>query len=116
MVEENGLGILPDDFYQFDGKEIMCDLWDEPRHIEDNLYMINGQFFIEPRELNLPDDIDLTPFMQDTKINMEQLRGHEIELLALDIEKDLHRRSAGRSHLIGKFKNPLLEYPEHSED
>ena len=116
VVEENGLGILPDDFYQFDGKEIMCDLWDEPRHIEDNLYMINGQFFIEPRELNLPDDIDLTPFMQDTKMNMEQLRGHEIELLALDIEKDLHRRSAGRSHLIGKFKNPLLEYPEHSED
>ena len=114
-VKENGLGVLPDDFYQFDGKEIMCDLWDEPRYIEDDLYMVDGQFFIEPRKLSLPDDIDLTPFMQDTKINMEQLRGHETELLCQQIEKDLHQRWEKFSQR-GKFKNPLLEYPEHSED
>jgi acyl-CoA synthetase (AMP-forming)/AMP-acid ligase II len=77
VVKENGLGVLADDFYQFDGKEIRCELWDEPRYIEDTLYLIDGHFFIEPRELpEVPDDVDLEPFFQDTKINFEQLRGY----------------------------------------
>lgn len=77
VVKENGLGVLADDFYQFDGKKIQCELWDEPRYIEDTLYLIDGHFFIEPRELpEVPDDVDLEPFFQDTKINFEQLRGY----------------------------------------
>jgi hypothetical protein len=123
VVKENGLGVLPDDFYEFDGKEIMCELWDKPRYIEDDLYMIDDQFFIEPRKLNLPDDIDLTPFMQDTKINMEQLRGHETELLCQQIEKDLHQRVAilqlvsnhASRFILSKDYSPT-KYPIHSED
>ena len=77
VVKENGLGVLADDFYQFDGKEVRCELWDEPRYIEDTLYLIDGHFFIEPRDLpEVPDDVDLEPFFQDTKINFEQLRGY----------------------------------------
>jgi len=76
VVKENGLGVLADDFYQFDGKEVRCELWDEPRYIEDDL-TFDGQFFIEPRDLpEVPDDVDLEPFFQDTKINFEQLRGY----------------------------------------
>jgi acyl-CoA synthetase (AMP-forming)/AMP-acid ligase II len=76
VVKENGLGVLADDFYQFDGKEVRCELWDEPRYIEDDL-TFDGQFFIEPRDLpEVPDDVDLEPFYQDTKINFEQLRGY----------------------------------------
>ena len=77
VVKQDGLGVLADDFYQFDGKEVRCELWDEPRYIEDTLYMIDGHFFIEPRDLpDIPDDVDLEPFFQDTKINFEQLRGY----------------------------------------
>jgi acyl-CoA synthetase (AMP-forming)/AMP-acid ligase II len=76
VVKENGLGVLADDFYQFDGKEVRCELWDEPRYIEDDL-TFDGQFFIEPRDLpEVPDDVDLKPFFHDTKINFEQLRGY----------------------------------------
>lgn len=80
IVEENCLGVMPDQFYGMvmDGNrvEIHCDLWDEPRYIEDELEFRDGQFFlIKPRQLDLP-DIDLTPFMSDTKVSMEQLRGH----------------------------------------
>lgn len=76
VVKENGLGVLADDFYQFDGKEVRCELWNEPRYIEDEL-RFDGQFFIEPRDLpEVPDDVDLEPFFQDTKINFEQLRGY----------------------------------------
>jgi len=76
VVKENGLGVLADDFYQFDGKEVRCELWDEPRYIEDEL-TFDGQFFIKPRDLpEIPDDVDLEPFYQDTKINFEQLRGY----------------------------------------
>lgn len=77
VVKQDGLGMLADDFYQFDGKEVRCELWDEPRYIEDTLYLIDGHFFIEPRDLpEVPDDVDLEPFFQDTKINFEQLRGY----------------------------------------
>ena len=85
--------------------------------------MIDGQFFIEPRKLNLPDDIDLTPFMQDTKINMEQLRGHETELLCKQIEKDLHKRvailqlaSGGVAKFVLSKDYSPSKYPIHSED
>jgi acyl-CoA synthetase (AMP-forming)/AMP-acid ligase II len=80
VVEENCLGVMPDQFYGMVMKgnrvEIHSDLWDEPRYIEDELELRDGQFFlVNPRKIELP-DIDLTPFMSDTKISMEQLRGH----------------------------------------
>ena len=80
IVEENSLGIMPDQFYGMVMKdnrvELFSDLWDEPRYLEDELEFRDGQFFlINPRKIELP-DIDLTPFMHDTKIAMEQLRGH----------------------------------------
>lgn len=131
-VKENGLGVLPDNFYQFDGKEIMCDLWDEPRYIEDKLYMVDGQFFIEPRKENTARyvsklfeglDVDLKLFMQDTKLNMEQLRGHETELLCQQIEKDLHKRvailqlaSGGVAKFVLSKDYSPSKYPIHSED
>jgi hypothetical protein len=79
VVKENCLGVLPDDFYRFDGKEVMCDLWDEPRYMDDKLELVDGQYIIHPKprnDLELPEGFDVTPFFQDTKINYEQLRGH----------------------------------------
>lgn len=81
VVVENGLGIIPDDFYDVEFKngylEVNHEWWDEPRRMEDEMVFDNGQYIItNKRELDLPTNIDLTPFMNDTKINMEQLRGH----------------------------------------
>ena len=87
VVKENSLGVLPDDFYQLNGTEVMCELWDEPRYIEDKLKHKDGEFFIKPRKetsgryliellRDCPEEIDLDLFFQDTKLNMEQLRGH----------------------------------------
>ena len=87
VVKENSLGVLPDDFYQLNGTEVMCELWDEPRYIEDKLKHKDGEFFIKPRKetsgryltellRDCPEEINLDLFFQDTKLNMEQLRGH----------------------------------------
>ena len=81
IVEDNCLGVMPDQFYGMvmDGNrvEIHSDLWNEPRYIEDELEFRDGQFYIRPRKLpEVPDDVDLEPFFQDTKINFEQLRGY----------------------------------------
>lgn len=87
VVEENCLGVLADDFYRFDGKEVMCDLWDKPRYMEDDLVYRNEKFYIKPRKetsgrylsqllVDFPEDIDIDLFFQDTKLNYEQLRGH----------------------------------------
>jgi acyl-coenzyme A synthetase/AMP-(fatty) acid ligase len=85
VVKDNSLGILPDDFYQLNGDEVTCELWDEPRYIEDQLKYKDGEFFIKPRKENTGRyimeitrglDIDIDLFFQDTKLNYEQLRGH----------------------------------------
>lgn len=53
--------------------------WDEPRYMEDELELVDGEYIIHPKQrsdLELPEGFDITPFFQDTKINYEQLRGH----------------------------------------
>jgi len=91
VVKENCLGVLPDDFYQLNGTEVMCDLWDEPRYMEDKLKHKDGEFFIKSRKetsgrylmellRDCPEEINLDLFFQDTKLNMEQLRGHIHEI------------------------------------
>lgn len=86
------LGKAPDNYYSItlnNGQPIlMCRLWSEPRKMDDVLrfepetqkfYHVGRaenesyQFYLDEAErLN----IDLDLFFQDTKINMEQLRGH----------------------------------------
>ena len=84
------LGVLPDDYYQLTlnpdhSVEVMCRLWNKPRKMDDLLYMSNNKFYLQGRVDNVMNetiqeakelDIDLDLFFQDTKINMEQLRGH----------------------------------------
>ena len=83
VVKENSLGVLPDDFYKTtleNGRmKVEHEWWDEPRYMDDELEMIDGQYIIYPKQrsdLELPKGFDITPFFQDTKINYEQLRGH----------------------------------------
>lgn len=84
------LGILPDNQYSIEltnGRaKIQCSLWEEPRYMDDVLTLIDGQYILEGRieESQTVEDlvasckepIDLDLFFQDTKLNMEQLRGH----------------------------------------
>ena len=79
----NSLGVLPDDFYKTtleNGRmKVEHEWWDEPRYMDDELELIDGQYIIHPKprnDLELPEGFDITPFFQDTKINYEQLRGH----------------------------------------
>ena len=86
----NCLGVLPDFEYV-----VTCDPvtgritvthhgWDEPRTMDDCVeyndktckYYHNGRidYVVDP-DMVPPPDLDLTPFYQDTKINMDQLRG-----------------------------------------
>jgi acyl-coenzyme A synthetase/AMP-(fatty) acid ligase len=82
-VIENSLGVLPDDFYKTtleNGRmKVEHEWWDEPRYMEDELELVDGEYIIHPKQrsdLELPEGFDITPFFQDTKINYEQLRGH----------------------------------------
>lgn len=79
----NGLGVLADDFYKTtleNGRmKVEHEWWNEPRYIEDDIELIDGQYVLHPKPRNnieLPEGFDITPFFQDTKINYEQLRGH----------------------------------------
>lgn len=86
FVDENSkiipdsLGIIPDDFYDVEFNDGYLDVthewWGETRRMEDEMKVVNGEYILtNKRQLDLP-DIDLTPFMSDTKVSMEQLRGH----------------------------------------
>lgn len=76
----NSLGIIPDDFYDVEFNDGYLDVthewWGETRRMEDEMKVVDDEYILtNKRQLDLP-DIDLTPFMSDTKISMEQLRGH----------------------------------------
>ena len=88
-VLENTLGVLPDNFYKTTLEnghmKVEHEWWDEPRYMEDHLRKEGDEFIIRPRKENTGRyltaltqglDIDLELFFQDTKLNMEQLRGH----------------------------------------
>ena len=87
------LGVSPDDFYEITvdsttNASVSSQGWSEPRILDDVLYMKDNLYFLKGRTkkinsvigLNLPDDLDLDKFYQDTKLNMEQLRGHLKEI------------------------------------
>ena len=93
VVKNNTLGILPDNFYKTtleNGRmKVEHEWWDEPRYMEDYLKQEEDEFIIRPRKENTGRyltaltqglDIDLELFFQDTKLNMEQLRGHIHEI------------------------------------
>ena len=84
---DNCLGHIPDYEYivnvnRFDGRlTVMKPGWIEPKVMGDHVefddktckYYHVGR--TEESDLEIPEDLDLTPFYQDTKINMDQLRG-----------------------------------------
>ena len=84
---DNCLGQIPDyeyivDVNRFDGRlTVMKPGWIEPKVMGDHVefddktcrYYHVGR--TEESDLEIPEDLDLTPFYQDTKINMDQLRG-----------------------------------------
>ena len=85
------LGVPPDDFYDIQvspttNASIGCQLWSEDRilddilYVEDNLYFLKGRVENTNTVFDIPDDLDLDKFYQDTKLNMEQLRGHLKEI------------------------------------
>jgi acyl-CoA synthetase (AMP-forming)/AMP-acid ligase II len=85
------LGVPPDDFYDIQvspttNASVGCQLWSEDRtlddilYIEDNLYFLKGRVENPNTVFDIPDDLDLDKFYQDTKLNMEQLRGHLKEI------------------------------------
>lgn len=83
ITVENGLGVLPDDYYKATLEngcmKVEHPLWDEPRYLEDELEYVDGQYIIHPKKRNqieIPEGFDISPFFIDTKINYEQLRGH----------------------------------------
>ena len=61
-------------------------MWSEDRilddilYVEDNLYFLKGRVENANTVFDIPDDLDLDKFYQDTKLNMEQLRGHLKEI------------------------------------
>ena len=83
------LGVLPDDHYKVtltdERAMVECEWWKEPRYMDDVLELRDGQYILKGR-INHTEtlqeimeafpDINLDLFFQDTKINMEQLRGH----------------------------------------
>ena len=85
------LGVPPDDFYNIQVSPttnaiVGCQLWSEDRtlddilYVEDNLYFLKGRVENANTVFDIPDDLDLDKFYQDTKLNMEQLRGHLKEI------------------------------------
>lgn len=85
------LGVPPDDFYDIQvspttNTSVGCQLWSEDRILDDILYVKDNLYFFKGRVENantvfdIPDDLDLDKFYQDTKLNMEQLRGHLKEI------------------------------------
>ena len=85
------LGVPPDDFFDIQvspttNASVGCQLWSEDRtlddilYVEDNLYFLKGRVENANTVFDIPDDLDLDKFYQDTKLNMEQLRGHLKEI------------------------------------
>ena len=85
------LGVPPDDFYNIQVSPttnaiVGCQMWSEDRtlddilYVEDNLYFLKGRVENANTVFDIPDDLDLDKFYQDTKLNMEQLRGHLKEI------------------------------------
>ena len=85
------LGVPPDDFYDIQVSPttnaiVGCQMWSEDRtlddilYVEDNLYFLKGRVENANTVFDIPDDLDLDKFYQDTKLNMEQLRGHLKEI------------------------------------
>ena len=85
------LGVPPDDFYDIQVSPttnaiVGCQLWSEDRtlddilYVEDNLYFLKGRVENANTVFDIPDNLDLDKFYQDTKLNMEQLRGHLKEI------------------------------------
>ena len=85
------LGVPPDDFFNIQvspttNAYVGCQMWSEDRilddilYVEDNLYFLKGRVENANTVFDIPDDLDLDKFYQDTKLNMEQLRGHLKEI------------------------------------
>lgn len=82
--DDNCLGHLADtDFWLYvndRGSFVSHERWKTPRKLGDNLEYRNGKYYhlgrVEEKPLDVPQGLDLTPFYQDTKINMDQLRGY----------------------------------------
>ena len=85
------LGVPPDDFFNIQvspttNASVGCQMWSEDRilddilYVEDNLYFLKGRVENANTVFDIPDDLDLDKFYQDTKLNMEQLRGHLKEI------------------------------------
>ena len=94
-VLPNCLGEVPDDFYKVrytkNTLRVSHPWWDEPREMEDNiyrlhtnnkvLYLLGGRKKANASAWDLLvkhdlEDLDLSVFGHDTKVSMEQLRGH----------------------------------------
>lgn len=99
VIPEGFLGKAPDNYYNItlnNGQPIVdCDLWDKPRKMDDVLrfdeetqsFYHAGRKENEQYEFYLNEakrlEVDISLFFQDTKINMEQLRGHIHEIKKL---------------------------------
>ena len=81
------LGFVPDDYYdvRFNGTrlQVSCDDW--TREMGDLVEQRGDRYYFVGRVIKqgnpeladtIPKDLDLTPFYQDTKLNMDQLRGY----------------------------------------
>jgi hypothetical protein len=81
------LGSVPDDYYdvRFNGTrlQVSCDDW--TREMGDLVEQRGDKYYFVGRVIKqgnpeladtIPEDLDLTPFYQDTKLNMDQLRGY----------------------------------------
>jgi acyl-coenzyme A synthetase/AMP-(fatty) acid ligase len=95
-IGDGYLGKAPDKYYSItlnSGEpRIMCPLWSEPRKMDDVLRYDNdtGKFYHVGRTANEQIEwylneakrlnVNMDKFFQDTKINMEQLRGHIHEI------------------------------------
>ena len=87
----DSLGVAPDDFYDIDvsstgNVSVNNSMWSERRIMDDILEIVDGKYILKGRVDNsirldelvksCPEPINLYDFFYDTKINMEQLRGH----------------------------------------
>lgn len=87
IITPSNVGGLPDHTYAVDFVDnrvrVQCHLWKEPRYMDDDLTFVDGKYILQNRLIEIeellsscPEPVDLDLFFQDTKINMEQLRGH----------------------------------------
>lgn len=80
--DEGCLGILADTQFMVgvnpEHAYVIHQRWKEPRQLGDRLEYRNGKYYHLGRveNIKLPEGIDLEPFYQDTKVNMDQLRGY----------------------------------------